>query len=90
MKSKIQPSFINYAENYKYSEIIRMILAKKKISQSKLANSIGMNQSSLNIRINESSKTKFTIDEAINLCCVLGVSLNDVFFTQTSDYKSVI
>lgn len=64
--------------NKRYA-VLKSILVEKNISQTKLADAIGMDRSTFNIKINRHQGRDFTLQEALKISKYLNVSIDDFF-----------
>ncbi len=65
-------------ENQRYA-ILKSILDARDISQADIADAIGMDRTTFNVKINRYKGRDFTLQEAIKISNFIGVSIDDFF-----------
>ncbi len=65
-------------ENKRYA-VLKSILVRRGISQTEIADAIGMDRSTFNIKINRYQGRDFTLQEAIKISNFLKVPIDDFF-----------
>ena len=65
-------------ENQRYA-ILKSILDARDISQADIADAIGMDRTTFNVKINRYKGRGFTLQEAVKISNFIGVSIDDFF-----------
>lgn len=65
-------------ENKRYA-VLKSILVKKGLSQGEIADGIGMDRSTFNIKINRHAGRDFTLQEAFRISNLINTPIDDFF-----------